>query len=128
MSEEKQEIQRQEPTEVISPQDRTWGMFCHLSAFAGLFVPFGNILGPLVIWLIKRNESSFVDANGKESLNFQISITIYSIVAGFLSIIFIGIPILIGLLIFEIIMIIIATLRANNGEVYHYPITIRFIK
>jgi len=110
------------------PDERTWSMFCHLSAFAGFFIPFGNIIGPLIIWLIKRLESPFVDFHGKESLNFQISITIYSIVAGLLCFRVIGIPILFGLIIFEVVMIIIATLRANNGEEYRYPLTIRFIK
>jgi len=110
------------------PDERTWAMFCHLSAFAGFFIPFGNIIGPLIIWLVKRPESLFVDFHGKESLNFQISITIYSIVASLLCFRVIGIPILFGLIIFEVVMIIIATLRANNGEEYRYPLTIRFIK
>jgi len=66
-------------------QEKTWGLFCHLSAF-GLFVfpPFGNILGPLIIWLIKKDESPYVDKQGKESLNFQISFTIYAFIAGIL--------------------------------------------
>lgn len=69
-----------------------------------------------------------MDQNGKEALNFQISVLIYGIVAGVLSIILIGIPILIALVIFQFIMIIIASVRTSNGESYRYPLTIRFLK
>src|ERR1700744_3603228 len=63
-------------------ESRTWGMLCHLSALAMLIFSWGAIVGPLVVWLIKRNESSFVDDNGKESLNFQITIFIITVVLG----------------------------------------------
>jgi len=108
--------------------ERNWGRACHLSALAGYVVPFGWILGPLVCWLVKREEYPFVDQNGKEALNFQISVLIYGIIAVFLSIILIGIPILIALGIFQLIMIIIASVRTSNGESYRYPLTIRFLK
>jgi len=67
-------------------QEKTWGLFCHLAAFGFFVFPaFGNILGPLVIWLIKKDESPYVDQQGKESLNFQISFTIYAFIAGILA-------------------------------------------
>lgn len=113
--------------EMNEKEARQWGMGCHLAAFAGFFIPLGNVLGPLVIWLIKRNDSAFVDAQGKESLNFQISMTIYLIAAIILSLILIGLPLLIGLLLLEIIVVIIASIRASNGEYFRYPITIRFV-
>jgi len=109
-------------------QERTWGMLCHLSALAGFIIPFGNIIGPLVIWLIKKDESPFVDDQGKESLNFQISITIYCLIAAVLILVIIGIFLLIGLGIFAIVMIIIAAVKANNGEKFRYPLTIRFVR
>lgn len=109
-------------------QERTWAMLCHLTAFIGYFFPFGHILGPLVVWLIKKEEFPLVEDQGKESLNFQISMTIYIIVAAILSIIIIGIPILIGLIVFEIIIVIIAAVKANDGERYRYPLAIRIIK
>ena len=102
-------------------------MLCHLSAFAGLFVPLGNIWGPLIFWLIKKDEFPEVDLHGKESLNFQISLTIYMVVAFFLSFLLIGLPILLGLAIMWIVVVIIASVRANAGELYRYPLTIRFI-
>ncbi len=108
---------------------RTWEMLCHLAALAGLLgVPFGNLLGPLVIWLIKKDEIPGVDAHGKESLNFQISMTIYMAVAGLLMFVFIGIFLLIALMILDLVFVIIASIKANSGEAYQYPMTIRFIK
>lgn len=108
---------------------RTWEMLCHLSALASLIgVPFGNIIGPLVIWLLKKDEVPGVDAHGKESLNFQLSMTIYMAVAGLLIFIFIGIFLLIGLMILDLVFVIIASIKTNEGEAYQYPMTIRFIK
>ena len=102
-------------------------MLCHLSAFAGLFVPLGNIWGPLVFWLIKKDEMPEVDMHGKESLNFQISMSIYIFVSVILVLLLIGIFLLIGLTIFWIVAVIIASVRANNGELYRYPLSIRFL-
>lgn len=103
-------------------------MACHLAALAGYIIPFGWIIGPLVVWLIKREESAYVDYHGKEALNFQISVLIYGIISVFLVFILIGIPILIALGIYQVVMIIIATIKASNGEYYRYPLTIRFLK
>ncbi len=108
-------------------QENNWGMFCHLAALAGFVVPFGNIIGPLVIWLIKKDESEFVNDQGKESLNFQISITIYAIVAALLMLVIIGIFLLVAVGILSMVFIILAAIKANNGEKYRYPLTIRFI-
>ncbi len=106
----------------------TWAMLCHLTALAGFVFPFGNIIGPLVVWMIKKDEFPLVADQGKESLNFQISMTIYYIVAAILIIVLIGIVLLIGLGIFSLIMIIIAMIKANEGVAYRYPMTIRFLK
>lgn len=114
---------------VEDKQARTWAMVCHLSALSGFIgVPFGSILGPLIIWLIKREEHPFVNQQGKEALNFQISLLIYLIVSGLLIFVLIGIFLMIGLGVFGLIVTIIATVKANNGEAYRYPLTIRFIK
>jgi len=109
-------------------QERTWGMLCHLSALAMFIIPFGNIIGPLVIWLIKKDESSFVDDQGKESLNFQISITIYCLISAILILVIIGIFLLIGLGILTIVLIIVASVKSNSGEKFRYPLTIRLIQ
>jgi len=104
-----------------------WGMFCHLFALGGFIIPFGNIIGPLIAWLIKKDEFPFVDDQGKESLNFQISISLYLIISGILVIIVIGFFLLAAVGIFSLIMIIIASIKANDGEKFRYPLCIRFI-
>ena len=109
-------------------QEKSWGMGCHLAALAGFVFPFGNIIGPLVVWLMKRDESEFVDDQGKESLNFQITLTILAIVAAILIIIVIGIVLLILIGLFSLVMIILATIKASEGERYRYPFNIRLIQ
>ena len=108
--------------------DKTWAMLCHLTAFAGYFIPFGNILGPLVIWIMKKDELSVVDEHGKESINFQVSMTIYATIAGLLIFVFIGFLLFPIVVIAQVVFTIIAALKANNGESYRYPLTIRLIK
>ena len=110
-------------------QANTWGMLCHLTALS-LFIgiPFGHIIGPLVVWLIKKDECPFVDEHGKESVNFQISMTIYGIVSVILFIILIGFVLLGVLLIAELVLVIMASVKASNGEKFSYPYTIRFLK
>jgi uncharacterized Tic20 family protein len=118
------------PTPVVrdDSQERTFAMLCHLSAFAALLgIPFGNILGPLVVWLIKREEFPLVDDQGKESLNFQISATIYAIVSAILILVIVGIFLLIALAVFWLTIVIVACVKANQGERFRYPLTIRFI-
>ncbi|GBE39359.1 MAG TPA: DUF4870 domain-containing protein [Nitrospirae bacterium] len=114
--------------EGVPKQERTLAMFCHLGAFAGYIFPFGNILAPLIIWLIKKEEMPFVNDQGKESLNFQISITIYFLISILLALVLIGYVLMLGLAIFDVVMVIIATVKANKGEAYRYPLTIRFLK
>jgi len=103
-------------------------MLCHLSAFAGFFFPFGGIIGPLICWLSRKDESRWVDQNGKASLNFQISILLYMVLAAPLCIIIIGIPIVIFLVFLKVICIIIASVKASKGEEFKYPVTIPFIQ
>jgi uncharacterized Tic20 family protein len=105
-----------------------WAMFCHLSAFAGTIIPFGSILGPLIIWSIKKDEYPTIDPHGKEAVNFNISIAIYMIISAIFIIIVIGIFMLIALWIFQTVLIIMASIKANNGESFEYPLSIRFIK
>ena len=108
---------------------RTWTVLAHAIALIGFFVPIaGHIVGPLVIWLAKRDESPEIDAHGKESVNFQISMLIYNAIAGLLCIVLIGIPILIILHILNPIFVVIASIQASDGKVFRYPLSIRLIK
>ncbi len=112
----------------VSSEERTWGMLSHLLALSGFIgVPFGNILAPLIIWLVKKDQSQFVADQAKESLNFQISLIIYAIVSGILVLVLIGFLLLAVIFIGGIVLTIIATMKANNGEHYRYPLTIRLI-
>ena len=111
-----------------SKDERTWAMLSHFSALCMFIFPFGNILAPLIIWLIKKEEMSFVEDQAKEVLNFQISMTIYLIGSLILIILLIGIPILIGLVIFNVIITIIAGIKANDGKCYRYQLNLRLIK
>ena len=124
MSQEQPQQKENQPTK----DEKTWAMLCHFSSFAGLIFPFGNFLAPLIIWLIKKEEMPFVEDQGKEVLNFQISMTIYLLISGILCFILIGIPFVIGLGIFNVIITIIAAIKANDGESYRYPINLRLIK
>jgi uncharacterized protein len=110
-------------------QSHTWEVLCHVAALAGYIgVPFGNIIGPLVIWAIKRAEIPAVDAHGKEAMNFQISMTIYAIISGILVFVVIGIFLLVILGLAGLILTIIGAVKASNGELYRYPLTMRLIK
>jgi hypothetical protein len=98
-------------------------------AFAGLLgIPFGHLLGPLIIWLLKKNDHPYIDAQGKESLNFQISMSIYSMVAVLLVLVKIGILLLAGLVLADFILVVIASVKCSNGVSYRYPLTMRLIK
>jgi hypothetical protein len=109
-------------------EERSLGLACHLLALAGLVVPFGNILGPLIMWLVKKDQSSFVDDQGKEAVNFNITISIAGFIAFLLMFVVIGGLLLPIIGIFWLVMTIIAAVKANGGERYRYPLTIRLIK
>ncbi len=110
-----------------SSDEKMWAMLCHLSALAGFIVPFGNIIGPLVIWSLKKDEFPLVNDQGKEALNFQISILIYIFVSVILIFVAIGIIALIAVACFSLIMTVIAAIKSNEGFKYRYPLTIRFL-
>src|SRR6185503_512179 len=102
---------------------------CALPILAGFVgIPFANVLAPLLLWLWKREESAAVDEHGKESLNFQLSMTIYTIVAAATLFIFIGIVLLPVILVANLVLIILASLDASKGQLYRYPFTISFLK
>jgi uncharacterized Tic20 family protein len=117
----------QETQALPGKDERTWGMLCHLTAFAGFIVPFGNLIAPLVIWLVKKDELPFVNDQGKESLNFQITIFIAFVISFVLLFVGIGL-LLIGIIaVYDIVMIIVASIKANEGVAYRYPYTLRLI-
>lgn len=113
---------------VVPKEHRTWGMLAHVTVFSGFVIPFGSIIGPLVIWLMKKDEMPFVADQGKEVLNFQISVMIYLLVSAALVFVLIGLLLVPAVVIFSIVMTIIGAMKANEGEYYRYPLCIRLIQ
>jgi uncharacterized Tic20 family protein len=113
----------------VSKEEQNWAMGCHLAALAGFVLPFGNILGPLVIWLIKRAEMPMVDRHGKESLNFQITVSIALLICFALVFVLVGIPLMFVVGIGALIFTILAAVKVANGDFeYKYPFALRLIK
>ena len=112
-----------------SQEERTWAMLVHLAAFAGLVLPFaGNIIGPLVIWLVRRDQSAFLASQGRESLNFNISVTLGFLVCSVLVYVFIGILLGLALFVYWLAMTILAGVRAGEGIAFRYPFALRLIR
>lgn len=112
----------------VSKEERNLGLFCHLSTFIGWLIPLANILAPLIIWLVKKDESAYVDHHGREALNFQINVTFWAIIFGVLSFLLIGIPFLVLLILADLVLTIVAAVKASEGELYQYPATLRLVK
>lgn len=129
-----------------STSEKNNAFLLQLSSFSGYFFPFGGIIVPLIFWELTKRDSEFLDATGKEVINFNLSFLLYSVILIF-GIVFSVIPIIIGeytglyiflaaglgsffliLIVLKLILIIIAAVKSNQGEVYRYPLTIRFIK
>ncbi|HSR69480.1 MAG TPA: DUF4870 domain-containing protein [Acidobacteriota bacterium] len=126
---------------------RTWAAFCHLAAFGAFLVPFGHIIGPLVVWLVKRHEHPFIDEQGREAVNFQITLTLIFAALVFCLIflalimlpvldrqpglVFLFIPVAFLLPVValtDFILILVATIRAGNGQPHRYPLNLRLIR
>lgn len=112
----------------INSEEQTFSMLCHLSALSGMLIPLGHIIGPLVFWLIKKDQFAEVDRQGKEALNFQISMTIWMILSGILVIIVIGLFALIALGVLDLVITIVAAVKSNNGEKFKYPLSLEILK
>jgi uncharacterized Tic20 family protein len=126
--------------------DNNNAFLLHLSAFLGYIFPFGAVVGPLVIWEVNKRKSEFMDKNGKEAVNFNLSYLLYTFILG-LSIVpfvvrtvmddfhhfdifgMVSVGSIIAVMaVVKFVLIIYAAIKANQGEVYHYPLTIKFIK
>ncbi|MEL6718115.1 MAG: DUF4870 domain-containing protein [Bacteroidota bacterium] len=127
----------------LTSDERTWGTVAHLAGFAGGMIPLGHIIAPLIIWQLKKPESSFIDYNGKAALNFQLSITLYLIIICLLIVPFlffsstvagIELPLLLfivgagGIVIVQFVFVIMAAIKTSKGEFFSYPFSIKFVK
>jgi hypothetical protein len=136
-------MESEKPLATVAPRppglsESGWAVLCHLSPLANFFIPCGNLIGPLIVWLIKRDDSAVVDDQGKESLNFQLSVTLYLIAIALFCVpiaftkaafvLILAIPIALLLSLVDLILTIVAAVNASNGKLYRYPMSIRFIK
>ena len=114
--------------ESFSPDDRNWCMFIHLSQFCNYVVPIGGLIVPLILWVMKKDESAIIDLHGKIVLNWIITEFILAIGFVILSFIIIGIPLLLALLVLGFVFPILGAVKAQNGETWPYPFSFEFIK
>jgi hypothetical protein len=112
----------------VNDEDRTWGSLAHLSALCGMVIPFGSLLGPLIMWRTRGQRAPFVGDQALEALNFNISVFIGFLICLALAWLFIGILMVSVLVIYWIVMTVIATLKASEGLTYRYPVNLRLIK
>ena len=107
---------------------RNTAVAAHLSTFAGLVVPFGSVIGPLAVWLTRRDRDPFIDQAGREALNFGISIAIYGSVLLVAALMLVGIPLLMVGVIAWVVLASLAAVKASQGQTYRYPLTLRLVR
>ena len=116
------------PVSAQNKEVRQWAMLCHFAAFLGLVFPFGSVLGPLILWQVKKDMDPLIDDQGKEALNFQLTVAIAWLVCFVLGVVVIGFLLMVVLVIAALILTIIGGVKANKGIAYRYPLTWRLIK
>ncbi len=114
------------PESVATSEERTLGAVLHVSSFAGWMIPLANIGAPLLLWLIKRDESPFLDHQGRQVLDFQITVTVMTLVSMVLAFVLVGIPMLIAVAVLDVVLTIVAAVKAADGTAYRYPFSLRF--
>jgi uncharacterized Tic20 family protein len=124
-------VQETAAAKEVNKDARMWAMFCHLAGLAGFVIPVivSGIIAPLIVWQIKKDEDPFIDEQGKEAVNFQICVGICALVSALLIPLFcIGAILLTAVGTADLVFLLIAAVKANNGYHYRYPLTIRFIR
>jgi uncharacterized Tic20 family protein len=123
-----------EPVAGPTSEERNWAMIAHLAGLASYLgvVPFASVIGPLIVWLLRKDTSAFVDEHGKESLNFQITMSIvYTlyVISCFMIIGLLLLPFVVPLYaLWVLVLVIVAAIKASNGEHFRYPLTLRLVK
>ena len=110
----------------ISSNENMWAMFIHLSQLCGYLVPLAGLIVPIVLWQVKKNESRIIDQHGRIVANWIITACIFGLVFLVLSFVIIGIPLLLILGVLSIVFPIVGGIKANNGELWPYPLCIKF--
>jgi uncharacterized Tic20 family protein len=122
------QMQYRQPTSLQTADERQMGMFLHLSQLAGVLVPFAGIVLPIVIWQTQKDKIPGMDAHGKMVVNWMISAAIYSVASIVLMLVLIGFLTFLAVIVMGIVFPIIGAIKANNGELWEYPLTIKLIK
>jgi uncharacterized Tic20 family protein len=107
---------------------RNSAVAAHLSTFAGLIVPFGSVIGPLAVWLTRRDRDPFIDQAGREALNFGITVAIYGSVLLVAALMLVGIPLLVVGVVAWVVLASLAAVKASQGQAYRYPLTMRLVR
>jgi uncharacterized protein len=115
-------------TAVVDQSARTTAMAAHLSTFAGLIVPFGSVIGPLAVWLTRRDRDPFIDQAGREALNFGITIALYGSLLLVAALLLVGIPLLMVGVVAWVVLAAVAAVKASQGQAYRYPLTLRLVR
>src|SRR5262245_16111465 len=113
-----------QPQYLPTPEERSWGMLAHISSIIAILLGGLSFIGPLIVWLVKKDQSPFVADQGKEALNFQISVLLASLICGVTCVLAILIPVIV---VANIVFSVIAAMEANKGIYYRYPYTVRLI-
>lgn len=122
------ELVKYTPQKHLSKEEKTWGLLCHALSLCGLLVPLGNVIGPLIMWVIKKEESGFVKEEGKAAINFQLTVLIALLCCLPFTIVLIGFPLAVVIYIISVIFSILGAKQAYEGENYIYPFSLNFIK
>jgi len=122
------DMQYQPKTYLQTAEQRQWGLFLHLSQFAAFIVPILGLVAPIILWQIKKDEIPALDAHGKMVTNWIISSFIYSIISIVLMFVLVGFFTFLALLVMSVVFPIVGAIKANNGELWEYPLTIKFLK
>ena len=116
------------PVSTPSYEARQGAMLCHFAAFLGFVFPFGSVIGPLILWQLKKEKDAFIDDQGKEALNFQITVAIAWMACVVLAFAVVGFFLMVALVIATLVLTIIGGIKANKGIAYRYPFTWRPVK
>jgi uncharacterized protein len=123
-----QNMQYRPPTSLQTNKERQMGMFLHLSQLLGIVFPLAGLIVPIILWQTQKDKMPALDAHGKMVTNWIISSLIYFFISGILSIVLVGLLGILALIVMGIVFPIIGGIKANNGENWEYPLTIKFLK
>jgi len=122
------QMQYQQNTSLQTPEQRQMGLFLHLSQLASLIIPVAGIVVPIVIWQTQKDKMPALDAHGKMVANWMLSELIYVVISVVLMFVLVGILTMLAVVVMGIVFPIIGAIKANNGEFWEYPLTIKFLK